>query len=471
MIGDKILFERFLHLYKEEDPFFDQIPFGALVYERIETLLSVVKFGDEDALYLHPNEYQDIWVEAIRNAIICLRKNDKRERREEADDPSTFGTDELKTYFMDYSSFESVLYGGTKYYRDHVLHVVRVWLLGLYILTENNFIEAIKVGDGEEVNNSEKFSIWTLIALTHDLGYPLEKASQILSATRNMMGHFITNPVINMDFNFTGVQDTMNDFIIRLMSSKMVPIEGGRYRNQIQSKYYFKFLKSLEDNKHGVLSSIVIYKMLEYFLESDYSLSEDYLFEEEDKRQFYLRRDILRSISSHTCDSIYQNDILNFSFLLILCDECQEWGRRSFASMYKSRQCDYQLKDVSITKEGEDYRCSIKESYLKITDENIDEVSHFYSNKLNRQFIGYSKWFRDGQSINKRNFSFDKEIIIEHDEGKYPVCAKIEINKQGKSKYSLIVEGKEAIGTSNIGDIESAFEVEFNKSIKSKIPM
>ena len=142
-----------------------------------------------------------------------------------------------------------------------------------YILTDNSYVDSIRIGDGENVSRVEKFSVWTIIALTHDLGYPLEKSSQIISVTRNMMRHFITNPVINMDFKFTGVQDTMNDFIIRLMSSKMTQITDGQYRNHIQSKYYFKFLKSLEDNKHGVLSAIVIYKMLEYFLESDFNLS------------------------------------------------------------------------------------------------------------------------------------------------------------------------------------------------------
>lgn len=471
MIGDKILLERFHSLFEEGTTYYHQIPFGPAVLNGIETLLNAVNFGDEEGLYRYTGVYQDIWINAIHDSIIALRMKDLREQREEGDIPSAFGVDELMTYFKDYTNFESVLYGSTRFYRDHVLHVVRVWLLGLYILTDNSYVDSIRIGDGENVSRVEKFAVWTIIALTHDLGYPLEKSSQIISVTRNMMRHFITNPVINMDFKFTGVQDTMNDFIIRLMSSKMKQIADGQYRNHIQSKYYFKFLKSLEDNKHGVLSAIVIYKMLEYFLESDFNLSEDYIFEEEDKRQFYLRRDILRSISSHTCESIYQNDILNFSFLLILCDECQEWGRRSFASMYSNKRLEYQLKSVSITNEGDQYTCVIKESYEKIADENVQEVSSFFAKMLIRQFKGYSKWFRDGQNIQERNFSFHKEIGIEHINSKYGVTAIIEINKLGKPSFVLTADGKTVSSTHELADFKNDFGLVFSKSIQSSKPM
>lgn len=472
MIGDKLLLEWFGSLFEEGNPYYQQIPFGDPVSERIKVLLAAVNYGDEESLYRHLNVYQEIWIESIKASIIALRKHDTREQRVEDDIPSTFGVDELMTYFNDYTSFESVLYGSTKYYRDHVLHVVRVWLLGLYILTQDSYVDSIRVGENENVDKVEKFSIWTIIALTHDLGYPLEKSSQIISVTRNMMRHFITNPVINMDFKFTGVQDTMNDFIIKLMSSKMTQIGEGEYHNHIQSKYYFKFLKSLEDNKHGVLSAIVIYKMLEYFLESDFNLSEDYVFEEEDKRQFYIRRDILRAISSHTCESIYQNDILNFSFLLILCDECQEWGRRSFATMYANKRCEYNLKNVHIGNNGDDtYSCVIKESYEKIIDENVEEVSSYFGNQIKRQFLGYSKWFRDGQNIQNRNFTFKKEIFTEHKNGKYGVISIININKLGKPTYVLVADGNTVVETSDISEFVKNYNLEFAKSIQSTKPM
>lgn len=116
-----------------------------------------------------------------------------------------------------------MLYGGGKYYRDHVVHVFRVWLLGIFCLIDNNaeYLSRITIQEGVDVNPLEKISIWSMIALTHDLGYPLEKSQEIIDKTKNMMKSFVSNPIVSMDLSFNGVQNSMNDFVIRFMSSKM----------------------------------------------------------------------------------------------------------------------------------------------------------------------------------------------------------------------------------------------------------
>lgn len=50
-----------------------------------------------------------------------------------------------------------------------------------------------------------------------------------------------------------------------------------------------------------MISAIIIYKMLIYFIETDNNPDASYIFDNEDARQFYIRRDILRAIASHTC--------------------------------------------------------------------------------------------------------------------------------------------------------------------------
>ena len=47
----------------------------------------------------------------------------------------------------------------------------------------------------------------------------------------------------------------------------------------IQPKYYNEFQRSLwKRYNHGVLSAIILYKLLRYFLESDFNINEDYQF-------------------------------------------------------------------------------------------------------------------------------------------------------------------------------------------------
>ena len=67
-------------------------------------------------------------------------------------------------------------------------------------------------------------------------------------------------------------------------------------------------------------------KWLVYFLESDYDLTQSKALKKEDARQFIIRREALRAIAIHTCPDIYHLRSNTFSFLLIICDDLQEWA-------------------------------------------------------------------------------------------------------------------------------------------------
>ena len=296
-----------------------EFPLDNEIKEKLKELATNVKEDSNDfEIFRYKKQTDDLWEQLLKKAIICLRYYDTREPFIEKDKkPKAYGINELKKYYKNYIEFEKVLYGAGKYYRDHVVHVFRTWMTGVWLLTKNTgeYLGKIKISESgltAEICPEEKISIWTIIALTHDLGYPLEKSKEVINVTQKMVSTFVSNPNISLDFSFHGVQNYMNDFVVRLMSSKMrkkptdTKEESHTYVARLQPKYYFKFQKSLEKNKHGILSTLIIYKLLTYFLESDYSINEDYCFDEEDCRQFYIRREILRSIASHTCDDVYQ---------------------------------------------------------------------------------------------------------------------------------------------------------------------
>ena len=390
--------------------------------------------NDEYYLFRYSEEIKKLWNLLIEKSIKCLRYFDEREPflKEPSKHPVAYGVNELGRYFDRYSEFESTLYGSVDYYRDHVIHVFRVWLLGIDSLLYNKgkYLEKIIVDNKFEVNKLEKLSIWTIIALTHDLGYPLEKAQEIIHTTKDMMNCFIANPVLSMDLSFSGVQNNMNDFVLRFMSSKMVPCNNTcpnkddckeiepieSYVARLQPKYYFKFLKSLEKCTHGIVSSIIIYKLLLYFLESDFNINEDYYFDKHDSKQFYIRREILRSIASHTCKDIYHLKMETFSFLLIIADDCQEWGRKNISELYVSEKPTYRFKNiVTIFNAAPDSKdtnhiCTITESY-SFEKQNKDVIIRIMKN-LKKQFDNYSSLFRDGQDTKNRNFTFQKKCEL-----------------------------------------------------------
>lgn len=412
-----------------------------------KTLESLVIDGKDTMEYSQVKQLDELWIILINKSIKCLRFFDEREPFMGSSDkkPVAYGIDKLIQYHERYASFESLLYGASSYYRDHVFHAVRTWMLGIFCLLkpmkpqEKLLIDQITIdGCSDEIFKSninffEKISMWTLIALCHDLGYPLEKSQQILDKTQKMMKEFIPNPNIWNNFGFTGIQDNINEYIIKFMSTKMMSVkkdndvkteeinakecedlpdfhEKNLYYGRVQPKYYLKYSKSLEHFDHGVISSVIIYKMLLYFLESDFNLNDDYEYKYEDARQFYIRREILRAMASHTCSDIYNIYLTTFSSILFVCDELQEWGRKSWNELYSGLQPNAVKLSIDIF---EPRSVIVKEEIdMKQVDEEqifIDNIKRIFE----RQYEHYKVIFRDGQYTQAREFNFKKQMDIQ----------------------------------------------------------
>lgn len=446
-----------LELFKTEECF--EFPLDADIIKTLSNFKTQkIRQRDNDyEIYNFIPELKNVWIKLIEKAVKCLRYFDEREPfiKNKEKKPFAYGMEDLKEYFNKYIDFEDVLYGSNKYYRDHVVHVFRTWLLGTECLLKNGgtYINNIVIGDNFKINNWEKLSVWTIIALTHDLGYPLEKAQKIISRTQNMMSSFVSNPNISMDLSFSGVQNNMNDFVVRFLSSKMK--ERGKnelnktiYVARLQPKYYFKFQKSLESSDHGIISTIIIYKLLTYFLESDYNINEDYTFGEEDGRQFYIRREILRAIASHTCRDIYHLYMGSFSFLLIIADDCQEWGRKCISELYVKSDKDYELQNINLSfVEGNKNICNVVEKF-ELTDDKKSVKTLL--NRLKEQSITYIKIFRDGQDTINRDFTFIKTCEIECDcNPKIKIKVKFEIHNEKCPVFFVEVTYTGTVSTDN----------------------
>ena len=447
------------------------------------------KIGESDddyEIFRYRDEADKLWIMLLEKAIKCLRFYDGREPfRDKSEDkkPKAYGIEDIKDYYKKYGEFERVLYGSSRYYRDHVIHVLRTWLSGIGLLTKNKgkYLEKIAIKEKNvrlNINNVEKISMWTIIALTHDLGYPLEKAKDIISVTQNMLATFIANPDVSVDFAFHGVQNYMNDYIVRLISSKMeeskLPAhrdivekdknneeqEKGKekkyYVARLQSKYYFKFQKSLERNSHGILSTLIIYKLLTYFLESDYSVNEDYYFDDEECRQFYIRREILRAIASHTCNEVYQMYMGSFSFLLRICDDTQEWGRKNISELYVKSKQKYELKDIGIVfgNSNQGNTCTVQE---EITVQDREDVVSLIQ-RFREQALVYVTIFRDGQDTSRRDFSFERILTIKTDDN-VEIKMSLSVDKEkasqliGELKYTSDEDKNSAFGHKFYEDI------------------
>lgn len=384
---------------------------------------------NEDILPDRIDEIHELWKDLLSDAIIYLKSKDEREYRETNQQPAmdkvAFGVDDLYKYFEEYRDFEALLYGADRFYRDHIMHVFRVWLIGNWLIEKFNskifwdFKEIYTKKGGFGISNKEVSAMWCIIALTHDLGYPLDKIEKVRDKIEAMMAYFGGAGTSKPGFQIPAHHHFINDFILQFISSKLIPNKDpakkdkkGFFKTTRQSKYYLKFSKSFENFDHGIISCILLMKNLVYFLESDFDLSNPFT-DQEDARQFYIRREILRAIASHTCTDIYHLHPNSLAFILILADELQISGRPTFSELKMGRpRLKLLLKVPKISKQKIEIVLKVVEKEIVGRDKKGGEELFF---ALCRK---WHKWLRGALDASDREFDFLFKAEVQSSKGK-----------------------------------------------------
>ena len=418
-----------------------------------ETIEELSKFKDavgkdKDIPYSKTEVLDEFWTLIITKSIKCLRLFDIRYPFKKNPEKTIveYDIDEITKIYKKYTKFEGLLYGSNINYRDHRLHIFRTWLIGLYVIIIHGFSVSDLDGssktweDYDGLKSCENISIWTIIAFCHDLEYPREKAKEILYFIEDKMRETVADSQITADFSFTEIQTWNIKDIISFISTQMNLLgekEGKKFYNgRKQPKYHYKFIESLKEYKHGILSAILLFK-LQYFKESDFNLEQDYEYKAEDARQFYIRREILRAIASHTCFDIYNIKVTTFSSLLYLCDEIQNWGRKNWHELYSAK--DFNKINITIDKFSKTQIIYNEEIVLGANKKINDLVKDYYL----KRYYKYKQKFRDGENSEQRKF----DII-------YTITARKEKIKQDKPEVKITIN----IMGNNMND---SFEVSY----------
>ncbi len=336
-------------------------------HERTDRLHAAIRNLQEQKLSEQPEYVMEVWRFLFGKAIVYLKYRDTREMIHDDED---YGVETLYEFFKTFKEFQPLLYGASEArYRDHITHMLTVFLIGEYLIHESIKFNSIDVGVGNfpiNIDNDEKEAMWCIIALTHDLGIPLEKIPDINKKIREMLTQFeilnieeISYPLICLPVDELGIRlissdickvSTVEDNILSKEESTNgidethdqttklnQDVENERYLTHIQSKYLTKFSEAFVKRDHGILGCLVLLRNLVYFLETDFSIDAYKPMKVEDAKQFLIRRNILRTIASHNNDNIYYESVLDFSFLLLLFDEVHEWARPRFLSMIEQK--------------------------------------------------------------------------------------------------------------------------------------
>ncbi|WP_407357159.1 hypothetical protein [Methanolobus sp. WCC5] len=428
-------------------------------YERKTALDAAI--GDleiDKSLHLQREKLTIVWKELLALAIIYLKSSDERENHH---DDGDYGIDELNEFFDEYCNFENMLYGSSEYYRDHVSHVFKVFLLGEYLVRDylECFVESgekkvnvafknidvmdsklqVKVNELEDkfkdklkdtdickdekdieyankymITPEEKEAMWCIVSLTHDLGYPMETVHKIHEQIRKMLDTFD----VDVSYLLSHQSHVFNDSIIKLISSNLedhhlIEIKDGKesskvsFTTHVQAKYYSKFSRELEKRDHGIESCIILMKTLVYFLETDLSIDQRKHMNILDARHFLIRQRILRAIASHNSTYIY-NLKMDLSFLLRIIDEMQEWGRPKLSDLFLTSPQEYNLNINWFEKDKIEYTIRIDNKPSELDDTTVHDFVRKY---FKRKIDNYIKILRSAVDGDHREFTLIFNVI------------------------------------------------------------
>ena len=374
-----------------------------------ESKEKIYKLDEKAGLLTQWDLVRELWESLLGDALVFLKSKDKREKFH---DKLVYGVKDLSAFFETFREYETVLYGARGRYRDHLVHVFRVYLLGEYVIRETFGFDKVSCEEVDKLTISweEKEATWCIISLCHDLGYPLEAIFDINQKARDMFQKFGRVSIQELAYGLSPQYQTISDFILRFISSSLQPSsDSKRFDIHLQTKFFLKFSNALDRFNHGLISCIVLMKNLVYFLESDYLMDSIKPLEPRDARHFLIRRVILRAIASHACDEIYHLRVTNFPFLLLIFDEMQEWGRPRLVELFKKQipESHLTIDEINATK----IAYTIRFGGTSNNQDSHKEIEDFFKTKCKR----FTEVLRSALGGEYRNIRLVFNVVDETD--------------------------------------------------------
>jgi len=219
--------------------------------------------------------------------------------------------------------------------RDHVVHAINTFLLGVYILKKVAFPRIVNT------RFNYKF-MWKLCGPTHDLGYPIEiaknvenpftnKVNDILGRINSPSPRIITN-IYPYNLNALCNENDAND---------LIQTRTDEWELGIDIESYYTWLRNQNRVDHGVISALAQLKIIDALYQAHNPNREEreIVWNGLNYNQRNFIYDIVSASSAlfiHNIDLEYPGfsnkikfDVAPLAFLLFLCDTFQEWDRYS----------------------------------------------------------------------------------------------------------------------------------------------
>lgn len=347
------------------------------------------------------------------------------------------GTQHKKNPFLQLTeemmSFEETAGRLLEKQRDHYIHTIFVFILGLAIFSQNknyrkffnNYAKNEKrYLDFYTTKNEEFFYRWGIASLSHDIAYPLEISLKQVKKYVNFIWNYPEeiNEMVGVKLNLANFKEYIK--LPELKSDKRYQEQFYKHYPRSKNKFYsdsisllsenisyafnlqFKtiknnldeFLKKMKENSfidHGFYSSVIVLRWYYYLLKTERWNPAYFYFPITDAASAillhnYYKHGLMKEPFNLSSLKAEQHPI---AYLLILCDELQIWGRKCYGEKSK-------IDEDHI----EDFDSIINNTKLKINfnisdNKNINDVSRKIKNKIS-DILDIKSVFSEGLKIN-----------------------------------------------------------------------
>jgi hypothetical protein len=327
---------------------------------------------------------------------------------------NTRGYEQACSYYDEFCKYENLLFAIDENHRDHVLHSIWVMLLGIYLckyFTELSkkvycisFVPSSQKASGEfeayklkvwEYLKQYETPLWCLIALTHDLGYPIEKTRIANSVMAKMVSNFGFLERTDFKYNFGVVHETAIGSLLTILTTNFVLHEDRGYYTEPDPGLRLDFAKSFERLDHGIMGAYLLTTTLDWICET-LSVDTCLPFGKPGDKQLAQRAALngwLEAIAAHTSSFRYWTHFEDIGFLLFLCDQLDEFSRFSLDRNSKDWtkvgcRTEFSLTDklmeIKHTLDNENVSDEVEDLFKKKVAALRDRIELDSSSKMNR---------------------------------------------------------------------------------------
>lgn len=211
-----------------------------------------------------------------------------------------FSIDRYAKVFVDFARTEKALYGRGTRYRDHLIHVFNIFVMGLILFSKmierdsSKAFELMKVCKEPEnvpfmmpYNKQRRlYYIWGLMSTFHDIAIPIQYRKDTVEGLRLFLGHFkieTEKPLIEFPLMIHADFSRYSKFMANLFADGII-----LDKNETEPSYelpeeptsaYLYFRLAIENamnrNDHGVFGAYLLLKSVEEMFLSGQNLNPD----------------------------------------------------------------------------------------------------------------------------------------------------------------------------------------------------